>query len=337
MNFKKPVHPSRFLLVTALLFGPAVASAAPFAIFDQGPLARIYGLPAPRDGTLTPAARAEADLRLDLTNNFVLDAAGGEALVLDGETFETTLAFRRGLRAGGRDLEVGFAIPWVRHSRGVLDSFIDDWHERFGLPDGGRSRAPSDRFLYRYSRAGQDQFRIDSSVAGIGDARLQAAVQLSGGRDVPAASALYASLSIPTGDEEELLGSGAYGFSTWVSGRRQRDFFDWPLSLHGSLGVALIEKDGVLAAMRNPLVGLASGGCGLRVTESVELGADINFHTGLYRASKLSSLRAAALSIAFGGSVRLGNSGRLELAIVEDLDNSTSPDLTLHAAFRWSL
>lgn len=331
------MHPFRFLFIAALLFGPATASASPFATFDQGPLARIYGLPAPRDGTLTPVGRVEAALRLDVTSNFVLDASGGEVLVLDGETYETTLGWRRGLRAGGRDLEVGIKIPWVIHSRGTLDSFIDDWHERFGLPDGGRSRAPSDRLLYLYSRAGQEQFRIDSRVEGIGDTRLQAAVQLSGGRDTPAASALYASLSIPTGDEEELLGSGAYGLSTWVSGRRRRDFFDWPLSLHGSLGAALIENDGVLAAMRNPLVGLASGGFGVRVTESVELGADINFHTGLYRASKLSSLSAVALSIAFGGAVRLGDSGRLELAIVEDLDNSTSPDLTLHAALRWTL
>lgn len=331
------MRPFRFLFITTLLSGPAIANAAPFTVFNQGPIARIYGLPAPRDGTLTPTVRAEADLRLDLTNNYVLDAADGEVLVLDGETFETTLAFRRGLRAGARDLEVGIEIPWVMHSRGVLDSFIDGWHERFGLPDGGRNRSPSDRLLYLYSRAGQEQFRVDSGVEGIGDARLQAAVQLSGGRDAPAASALYASLSIPTGDEEELLGSGAYSLSAWLSGRHQRTLFDLPLSLRGSLGTTFIENDGVLAGMRKPLVGLVSGGFGLRVTESVELGADINFHTGLYRASELSSLTAAALSIAFGGSVRLGNSGRLELAIVEDLDNSTSPDLTLHAAFRWSL
>lgn len=328
---------SRFLLVTALLLGQMAASAAPFATFDQGPVARIYGLPAPRDGTLTPVARAEADLRLDLTNNFALEAAGSEVLVLDGETFETTLAYRRGLRVGARDLEVGIEIPWLKHSGGVLDNFIDDWHERFGLPDGGRNRAPSDRLLYHYSRAGQDQFRVDASVQGIGDTRLQTAVQLSGGRDAPAASALYASLSIPTGDEDVLLGSGAFSFSTWISGRRQRDFYDWPLFLHGSLGAALIENDGVLAGMRNPLVGLASGGFGLQITQSVELGADINSHTALYRASELSSLTSAALSVAFGGSVRLGKSGRLELALVEDLDNSTSPDLTLHAAFRWSL
>lgn len=331
------MHPSRSLLVAALLLGPTFACAAPFATFDQGPLARIYGLPAPRDGTLTPAARAEADLRFDLTNNFALEAAGSEVLVLDGETFETTLAYRRGLRAGSRDLEVGIEIPWLMHSGGVLDSFIDDWHDRFGLPDGGRSRAPPDRLLYLYSRAGQDEFRIDSGVEGIGDVRLQAAMQLSGGREAPAASALHAALSVPTGDEDELLGSGAFSFSTWVSGRRRSEFHNWPLSLHGSLGGTFIEKDGVLAGMRNPLVGLASGGFALRVTESVELGADINFHSALYRASELSSLTAGALSIAFGGSVHLGKSGRLELALVEDLDNSTSPDITLHAAFGWSL
>jgi hypothetical protein len=165
---------------------------------------------------------------------------------------------------------------------------------------------------------------------------LQLASPLSGSARTPRASALYVSLSVPTGDPDELLGSGAFSFSSWISGRRRTGVKDWPVTLHGTLGGTLIEHVGVLADMRNPFVGIASGGFQWHLTPTVAVGADFNFHSPLYRASELSSLTSSALAVAFGGSVRLGKTGQLELALVEDLDNSTSPDVTIHAALSWS-
>ena len=63
----------------------------------------------------------------------------------DFETFSTTIGLRYGLRKGGT-LELYF-----RHSRifgGIMDKFIDDFHDTFGFPDNNRAEYP--RFSVHY-------------------------------------------------------------------------------------------------------------------------------------------------------------------------------------------
>ena len=62
-----------------------------------------------------------------------------EYLNLDGETLRFALELRYGL-AENWDLQL--EVPWLEHSGGNLDRLIDDWHDLWGMSDGGRSEYP---------------------------------------------------------------------------------------------------------------------------------------------------------------------------------------------------
>ena len=65
-------------------------------------------------------------------------------------------------------------LPYVQHSGGELDGFVDDWHEFFGLPESDRPKAPTDRLLYYYEKNGEVLLDFRDSESGVGDIQLMA-------------------------------------------------------------------------------------------------------------------------------------------------------------------
>src|SRR5690606_20243831 len=133
----------------------------------------------------------------------------------------------RGRLGLGYGWEVGLVLPYLQHSGGGLDGFIENWHDVWNLPDGGRPQAPRDVLQYRYSRDGAVLLDVRESQSGLGDVQLQAAYQLwQNDRSV---AALAATVKLPTGDAARLTGAGAtatditFAISTddwWGSGLR---------------------------------------------------------------------------------------------------------------------
>ncbi|HTZ41574.1 MAG TPA: DUF3187 family protein, partial [Syntrophales bacterium] len=188
----------------------------PFHTQNQSPVIQIFGLPAINDSRILPAGGKELTLVLDVANNYVDDTARNEHIVLDGETYRLDLAGRFGI---GNRLELGFEIPYIFQSGGVLDGFIESYHSTFGLPQGGRDQAPKGRLLFNYQRNGATLFQVDQCISGIGDLRLTAGFQVY--RDETEslrALALRASLKLPTGDSNELRGSGSTDLALWLTG-----------------------------------------------------------------------------------------------------------------------
>ncbi len=70
-----------------------------------------------------------------------MQSQGDEALLVDAETREARVTLQRPVDGHG-----GFAwqlqLPYRYTGGGSLDSFIDSWHDTFGLPDGARSALP---------------------------------------------------------------------------------------------------------------------------------------------------------------------------------------------------
>ena len=120
----------------------------------------------------------------------------------------------------GNRLELGFEIPYIFQNGGFLDGFIEDYHNTFGLPQGGRDQAPKGRLLFNYQRNGANLFQIDKSNSGIGDVRLTAGFQLYREEGEGShALALRASFKVPTGDSNELHGSRSTDLALWLTGR----------------------------------------------------------------------------------------------------------------------
>ncbi len=304
-----------------MLWAPAGAGdplLAPLAVRNLNPFAQVQGLPA----WSAPLAERGGGFALsaDLASHFTRSRRGDEAVSLDGETLRAALRWER--QASNR-WRIGAELPWLVHGGGVLDGFIEGWHEFFGLPSLGRDRVPRGRLRLTYRRAGRTRVDIRSARNGPGDLGLYAVHRID-------RHALAVRLKLPTGEAGDLLGSGAPALSAWWRGR-------WPLprgALHAGAGGAWLGQGGVLPGRQRHRVAFGGVAAAWRVRPRLALKLQLDAHTALYR-SALRELGDAVLQISAGGSIALGRGWYLDLAVVEDeLRYDASPDVTFHLALR---
>jgi len=320
-----------FVVATLIALAWTQAAVAldirPFDTTNRSPLVQIYGLPSIGGGRVMGRSHTSVGLTLDLASNFTKDRNTVEELVFDGETHRTTLSIRHGIAA---NLELGLDLPYVSHSGGFLDGFIIDWHDAFGLPQGGRDSASHDVLEYRYSRDGVDLISLTQDTAGTGDVRLSGALQLSGYQHADRALALRASVKLPTGDSGRLLGSGAADAALWLSTETQHRERRHPWGWFGGAGLLWLGNGDILPEQQRNLVYFGNVGIGWSPWPRLALKVQIDAHSPFYRDSQLEQLNDYALQMAMGGAVALSDRTSLELAVLEDLSVNASPDVVFH-------
>lgn len=315
--------------VCAVLFLPAPLAAqpiSPFFSFNQSPIIQVHGLPAIDNARVLGDAQARYRLVHDLANNYTFRQTADEALLFDGETSRTTFVYARGI---GGSWEWGMQIPYVRHAGGSLDAFIEDWHDTFFLPQGGRDAAPRHRLTYSYQRNGVTELLLNEPVSGIGDLRLTLGRQWSS-PGAPTRVALRGALSLPSGDSAELRGSGAVDAALWASADRARPWWGFDGSLYGGGGLLWMGDGEVLADQQRRLAAFGSLGAGARLRPWLALKLQLDLHTPLYDHSGLVQVNATAVQLLMGGELQLGRNTRLELMVGEDPTVHASPDVVFH-------
>lgn len=319
------------LLVTlcVLLSAPSLWAAEvdlrPLQVSNQAPLAVLCGLPTLDRARLLADGEYEAGFRWDVANNYTLGANGREQLLFDGESSRLALRLDRGLARGW---EVGIEVPLIAHRQGHLDGFIEGWHDFFGLSQGGRDRAADDQLEYSYRRNSVTLLDQQQEETGLGDIRLLLSRQLYNAGD--SALALHASLELPSGDDDKLLGSGSTDLALWVSGDRRWQLSGQRLALHYGGGLLVADSGELLASQRRPLVGTATLGLSWSRWQRLALQLQLDAHSSLFEESGLRQLNEASAQLALGGALALGEQTRLELAVVEDVAVDTAPDVTFH-------
>lgn len=323
----------RSFLLGAALLSPLLAQARPVTplfTFNQSPLVQLYGLPAIGEARLLDPGEQRYRLQVDIANNYTVGRTGSESILLDGETTRLTLAFSG---HGGRNFEWGLAIPYVSHSGGMLDGFIRNWHDTFGLPQGGRAGAADDVLDYQYVRDGQMLISQTREGEGVGDVRLSGGWQLlRPGADDSSAVALRASLKLPTGDSTLLHGSGGTDLALWLTGAYGGYGLGPSASVYGGFGVLLMNQGDVLPEQQRSHILFASLGAGAWLLPRLSLQLQLDFNGAIYRDSELTQLGSDSLQLSMGGSLRLAKHTRIELAVVEDVAVATAPDVVFHAA-----
>jgi Protein of unknown function (DUF3187) len=323
------------LAVACIALRPGMAHALdsePFDSFNQSPLVQIYGLPAIEGARTTNAGQTRWRFTYALGNDFTSVRNANEYLMLDGETQRATLSIARGISAR---TEVGVALPYVVLSGGFLDSFVESFHRTFGFPNGGRPLAPRNRLLIRYQHNGRDILNVSGRASGPGDIRLTGAHQLqtaagTNGEDV----VLRASLKLPTGNSDHLLGSGGTDVAMWLSAACHAAHCAGSLRWYGGGGVLYAGDGNALAAQQRHWIGFGSLGIGLPWSENVVIKAQLDAHTSFYRDSALRQLDSNSLQFVVGGDWRLGTGSRIEFALAEDVLVNTAPDVTFFITLR---
>ena len=318
----------RVLLLTSLLVGrPSALADEPLYVKNFSPIAGLFGIPSQRSATTIEEGAFSVAGQLGIANHYVVDASASEALNLDGETLRAGLELRYGLFENW-DIQVD--IPWVDHSEGELDSLIENWHDLWGMPDGGRPDVDRDQLDYRYLAQGAN-FDLREDASGAGDITL--AVNYSFYSDESAAASLALGYKFGTADDEELLGSG--GDDIYLALRFSgQHLADLPLTWHGQLGYTRTGEADFLGARQERdlwFVGLAVD---WKFSEKLSLLAQVDAHAAPVD-SELTALGDDAILLSLGGRWRVSPQWSIDLNFVEDVRVETAPDITFQATIRY--
>lgn len=293
---------------------------------DRGPLNGVIGLPA----GWTSAAMPAAEISWSVANNAVGQESNEESLLFDGET--QALVLRAGRRVGKR-LSLGLEVPWLSHSGGFLDRFIDAWHDGLGLDPGIRPTLPTGDLRYSYLRGGVQAVDLQHHASGLGDLTTSAAWALAGvdtGSSLPLVE-LTTDIQWGTGDAADLTGSGSTDIAAGLAvTAAARERLGWSLRA-GMLWPGAVDAPLPAAAGQ---VYYYEGSLSWRLLPSLDLVLQALGHSGTWQ-SDLKMLGGHSLQLGAGGHWRFAEHFGLRFAVFEDLRVDSAPDFGLELALAY--
>lgn len=306
----------------------------PFYTSNLSPIIQIHGLPATEGGELVGSGKLSLRLVAETASHYTKKTKETESVLFDGETSRAVMSLRYGLT---ERWEAGIDVPVLSHDGGILDSFIEGWHDFFGMPQSGRDKVRRDQLHYRYSRNDKSPaLDYSGSNGGFGDVSLLASYQLFPMQQEPGRSlALRTGIKLPTGESDYLRGSGAVGAHVRLSASDARTLQSWNATLFASAGGMWLGKGNVLKDQQRQWVGLGSVGIGWMPLSWIDLKLQLDGHTSLYKDSSLTQIDSSSLQLGIGGTVHFSERVSLDLAVVEDIVVDSAPDVVFHSALNW--
>ncbi|MCU7916219.1 MAG: DUF3187 family protein [Candidatus Thiodiazotropha sp. (ex Gloverina cf. vestifex)] len=303
---------------------------APFSVSNTNPFILIHGLPAVQSSSILEVGNSIFQWQLDLTNHSKTSTIDNESISLDGETYRAVLIWKRGL---GHGWQIGAELPLISHQNGVMDNFIEGWHDLFGLSNSDREPGPKNRLLFRYERAGSTAFEMTDGTSGVGDIRFLASKALSQS-SAGNLLTIHASLKLPTGDADRLQGSGAVDLAVWLSGAAPTLWPDMRIGGFAQIGVLAMGEADVMPELQHDSVWFAGAGVHWEAFDWLTLKGQVDVHGAFYR-SGLDPLGLRSTLLTVGGTIPM-DQGRsaIDLAIGENLATDSVPDFMINLAYR---
>jgi len=294
--------------------------AAPLAVRNTLPVAQLYGLPRAL-GAAMQRQGTEVTFGVDLGSNFTSDFEPDAGAFFDGETTVFSLGVRAPL---GRRMEWGLEIPYVLHSSGFLDGFLETFHDVTGLSDGGREKAPKNRLDYLVTYRGTDYARFKKHQHHLGDVRGWLGFQLH--QSAARTLGVRAQLKLPTGRVKDLSGSDGTDGALWLEYSDRALLASLGLSL-SLMGGVVILGDGDLAPDAQKDYAMV-GHLGLQygVTRRVTLLAQVDAHSQLLDTG-VPQVANGAVQGTLGGRWSISPKYWMDLGVIEDLRPQTSSDV----------
>lgn len=300
-----------------LFLATAAEAASPFPTRDQNPLISDFGLPMPLPARLPPPDTWSFGSSFNWSNSAIAKDSGGEALIADVETRELRVSAAR--RIGDR-FALRVQLPYRYVGPGILDGFIDDWHELFGLPEGARPLLPEDRFLIVYERDGERLADERSSDSGLANISADAGLQLVATERTDAA--LWLSLKAPT-STLDLPGHDTTDVALSIVANHRLSP-RW--SIYGQASLAMLGEDDGLSRFQERVAWSGHAGLSARAWGTLDLKVQLDAHTAVIEDSALDYL-GSAVALTFGGSYEFDAGWSLNAGITEDISIDASPDV----------
>lgn len=303
----------------------AGASAEPFAVRDQNPLALIQGLPMPASARLPAAGAFDWSMTLALSNSLNVESNANESLLLDYEAHELLTRLSYGL---GDDWALTLDIPLISYGGGFLDNTIEGWHQAFGLPNGSRASYPDNAYQLYYQSGTRAVVNTSTASNSLADIQLGIGKQLT--RTATQASSVWLSLDLPTGDQAAFTGNGSSDIILQFANQHQLAA-DWLLDAGAAVTLpGASNLNGVAVADR---IWSAQSGIEWRALPSFALQLQFNAHTRIYPDSALTAL-GNSYQLVFGGHLRLDECSKLAISVSEDIKPGSTADVSFGVSYR---
>jgi hypothetical protein len=296
--------------------------SAPVASRNLSPLYANLGIPVMMSAVSLGKGELDLDWTLHWASHSIAERSDGEILSIDGETRRQDFRAQLGL---GKGVVMSLNVPYVSHSGGQLDTFIDDWHAFWGMPDGPRAIQPTDELQFAYT--GTSGFNLNSRRAGFGDVEM--ALSLAVASSELWTLGVFAQYKFATGDVRDFSGSGEQGMSLGVRWSRQACFFA-RLHCHLQGGVSDVGKSAFdsNAQTRVPFAGLSLA---WELSDAFALLAQLDTHDVVYDAAVLGA-NGAAVWGTLGLRWQPRNRWIMDAQFVEDLAVGSAPDISFRFA-----
>ncbi len=325
----------RTIIAPLLLISVPVSASGVdiFALRNQHPFLHVYGLPPVQGAMLNKQGATDFGVTFTVVNNAEVKDNDIESIRLDGESYFADLMLRHRVL---ERLEIGIDVPFEKHSAGVLDDMIADWHDIFGMSNTKRT-GPDNELNYFYSNNGSIEQQLSTSTSGVGDVQLSAAVPLvEGGAGGSRYVTLRFSLKLPTGDSGELHGSGAADAALGLYAQDSGQLLGKDLGYLGFAGILALGDGDILPSQQKSVVPYGGLAATWHATGNFKISGQLQAQ-GAYIDSSLDELGGSSLQLSVGGVYHFPRRGiSLRLALVEDVISDATPDFAVHFALHVS-
>ena len=313
-------HHVAVLAIAAL--APGLLVAEPLVTMNQNPMVLPYGLPLPLPARLASDGAGRYGLVANWSNTATEEASGRWQATIDAETIDLRL---RGEYAFGERWSVMAELPWRSIGGGSLDGAIESWHDFWGLPEGDRKNMPQDRYLIEAQVDGQTVLLYDDDASGIADIPLRVGYQLLA--DEKSAVSAWLSVDLPTGDADDLLGSGATDVVASVAAQSQVAEH-W--QVFGQFDVAWLGDGDIMPQYQQSWVVAGLAGVTWNAWRALDLTVQLYANSQVFDVP-VTGLSGDAVVLGFGGTWRTGHGWRFDIGMNEDVQVDASPDATFYA------
>jgi len=177
---------------------------------------------------------------------------------------------------------------------------------------------------------------VDDSSFDVGDVRFYGGLQIyDDGEKNPRTVALRASIKAPTGNSDQLHGSGSTDFALWLTASDDYRLPTWlgHFTIFGAAGGMYMTDGDILRDQQRNVAGFGTFGFGLCPADWIAFKAQVSGHTPFFR-SDLRELGGDALQLIVGGTLAFSPWTSLDIGVSEDIVVKTSPDVAFHLALK---
>jgi hypothetical protein len=301
----------------------------PFMTHNWLPTSLIFDIPSFNTRLLPLTKPFEIALQLTTANTFIDAEKDSEKLILDGEVAVAALSAQWRF---SYNWQLNLFLPYIDHSSGQWDDLIEDWHNWFNLPQGGRQESTNNQFEYFYRKSEKNLLTDVSESGSEGDFRLALS------KTMPYKQhdlVLHLELKAPTGKAEKLTGSGAWDVSTGIGWQLDSVMEAGIFSPFATVGVSYLGKtDLAIAAIQRRYVWSGRAGLHWHALSWMSLTVQLDSHSKIYN-SNLKTLGGSSLQLTFGGHLFMADNIRMDLSIGEDLRTRVTPDFVVNMAMAY--